>query len=42
MVSSFNEVHRTSKKHQVSLRTAAYILAIERVVTAYRLRGIFA
>ena len=42
MVSSFNEVFRTSKKHQVSLRTAAYILAIERVVSAYRLRGIFA
>jgi glutamate dehydrogenase (NAD(P)+) len=42
MVSSFNEVHRTSKKHRVSLRTAAYILAIDRVVSAYRLRGIFA
>ena len=42
MVSSFNEVHKTSKKHQVSMRTAAYILAIDRVVSAYRLRGIFA
>jgi glutamate dehydrogenase (NAD(P)+) len=42
MVSSFNEVHRTAKKHKVSLRTAAYILAIDRVVSAYRLRGIFA
>ena len=35
------EVLATSKRHEVSLRTAAYILAIERVSTVYRLRGIF-
>jgi len=42
MVSAFDEVHRTAKRHDVSLRTAAYVLAINRVVTAYRMRGIFA
>ena len=42
MVNSFNEVYRASKKHEVSLRTAAYILAIDRVASVYRLRGIFA
>jgi len=42
MVSSFNEVHSTAKKHGVSLRKAAYILALDRVATVYRLRGVFA
>lgn len=42
MVQSFAEVYATSRKHDVSLRTAAYILALDRVVTVYRLRGIFA
>ncbi len=42
MVQAFDEVYQTSKKHNVSLRTAAYILALDRVVTVYRLRGIFA
>ncbi len=42
MVSSFDEVHATARQHGVSLRKAAYILALDRVVTVYRLRGIFA
>jgi glutamate dehydrogenase/leucine dehydrogenase len=41
MVNAFNEVHATAKKHGVSLRRAAYILALDRVVTVYRMRGIF-
>ena len=31
----------TSKKYGVSMRTGAYILAIERVANVYRMRGIF-
>ncbi|MAB79119.1 MAG: amino acid dehydrogenase [Planctomycetes bacterium] len=42
MVNSFNEVHTTAKQNNVSLRKAAYILALDRVATVYRLRGIFA
>ncbi len=42
MVTTLEEVKATAKKYGVSLRTAAYIQAIERVVTVYRLRGIFA
>ncbi len=42
MVNAFDEVVAKSKEHGVSLRTASYILAIERVVSVYRLRGIFA
>ena len=42
MVNAFDEVYRTSQKYDVSLRTAAYILALDRVVTVYRMRGIFA
>ncbi|MBW2282808.1 MAG: Glu/Leu/Phe/Val dehydrogenase [Deltaproteobacteria bacterium] len=42
MVNSFEEVHTTAKKYDVSLRSAAYILAIDRVVSVYRMRGIFA
>ena len=42
MVQSFAEVAETAKKYEVSLRTAAYILSIDRVATVYRMRGIFA
>ncbi|MFT5291408.1 MAG: glutamate dehydrogenase (NAD(P)+) [Planctomycetota bacterium] len=42
MVNSFAEVHRTALRHKVSLRTAAYVMSIERVVSVYRMRGIFA
>ncbi len=40
MVSAFNDVDRTARKYGVSMRIAAYILAIDRVASAYRLRGI--
>ncbi|HED66070.1 MAG TPA: Glu/Leu/Phe/Val dehydrogenase [Planctomycetes bacterium] len=42
MVGAFSEVYAKSKEHGVSMRTGAYIQAIERVVTVYRMRGIFA
>ncbi|MCZ6598415.1 MAG: Glu/Leu/Phe/Val dehydrogenase [Planctomycetota bacterium] len=42
MVSAYNEVDQVARKYDVSLRGAAYILAIGRVATVYRLRGIFA
>src|SRR5262245_6264470 len=42
MVTSFGEVHATAKKYAVSLRKAAYILALDRVATVYRQRGVFA
>jgi glutamate dehydrogenase (NAD(P)+) len=42
MVDSFAEVAETSRKYKVSLRTGAYILAIDRVATVYRMRGLFA
>jgi len=39
MVKSFAEVSATAEKFKVSMRTAAYILAIGRVAEVYRLRG---
>ena len=42
MVDSFREVADTARKYKVSLRTGAYILAIDRVATVFRLRGLFA
>ncbi|MSR61298.1 MAG: Glu/Leu/Phe/Val dehydrogenase [Planctomycetes bacterium] len=42
IVGSFEEVHATAKKNNVSLRRAAYILALDRVASAYKLRGLFA
>ncbi|MCC6409246.1 MAG: Glu/Leu/Phe/Val dehydrogenase [Planctomycetes bacterium] len=42
MVRSFAEVDATAKKFKVSMRIAAYILAIDRVATTYRLRGTYA
>jgi len=42
MVNSFKEVADTAAKNSISLRAAAYIVAIDRVATVYRLRGMFA
>jgi glutamate dehydrogenase (NAD(P)+) len=39
---SFGEVLRLAQEHRVSMRTAAYMLAVGRVATAHRLRGIYA
>jgi glutamate dehydrogenase (NAD(P)+) len=42
MVGSFNSVITYSEKHKVDNRTAAYMLALDRVATAMKLRGIYA
>ena len=42
MVNSFNDVLALAKQHKVNMRTAAYMLAISRVATVHRLRGIYA
>jgi len=42
MIASFRDVDALAKQHDVTLRIAAYMLAIDRVATVYRLRGIFA
>ena len=42
MVHSFQAVLDLSQKHKVNMRTAAYMLAISRVATVHRLRGIYA
>jgi len=42
MVKAFNDVNDVAKEHDVSMRVAAYILAVQRVATVYRMRGLFA
>jgi len=42
MVNSFNDVVGFAEKHKVNNRTAAYMLALDRVAFAIRLRGIYA
>jgi glutamate dehydrogenase (NAD(P)+) len=42
MVGSFNAVTAYGEKHQVDNRTAAYMLALDRVASAMKLRGIYA
>lgn len=42
MERSFNAVLELSTQHKVNMRTAAYMLAISRVATVHRLRGIYA
>jgi glutamate dehydrogenase (NAD(P)+) len=42
MVRGFNAVAAYGEKHKVDNRTAAYMLALDRVVSAIRLRGIYA
>ena len=39
---SFKDVLELSRQHRVNMRTAAYMLAISRVATVHRLRGIYA
>jgi glutamate dehydrogenase (NAD(P)+) len=41
MTKAFADVHATASKHNVEMRTGAYILAIERVANAMRTRGIW-
>jgi glutamate dehydrogenase (NAD(P)+) len=42
MIRSFEGVLSYSKQHAVSMRTAAYMLAIDRVAAVHRLRGMYA
>jgi glutamate dehydrogenase (NAD(P)+) len=42
MVDSFHEVAKMADEHKVSLRIAAFMLAIKRVVDAIQLRGVYA
>jgi glutamate dehydrogenase (NAD(P)+) len=42
MKRSFQDVLDLSRQHRVNMRTAAYMLAISRVATVHRLRGIYA
>ncbi len=41
MTRAFDDVHKTATKYKVDMRTGAYILAIDRVATAMRTRGIW-
>ncbi len=42
MVEAFNAVLQTALKYKVDMRTAAYIVAISRVATVTRMRGMYA
>jgi len=42
MVNSFQSVLSLSKQHKVNMRTAAYMVSINRVAQVHRLRGIYA
>jgi glutamate dehydrogenase (NAD(P)+) len=42
MVRSFNDVRDLARRHKVNMRTASYMLAITRVSTVHKLRGIYA
>jgi glutamate dehydrogenase (NAD(P)+) len=42
MVQAFNAVSRTAKKYDIDMRTAAYVVAIDRVATVTRMRGMYA
>ncbi len=39
---SFHDVLSVAKRHEVNMRTAAYMLAVERVAAVHRLRGMYA
>ena len=41
IVGAFQEVYQVSKERNISLRTAAYIIAVSRVAKAIELRGLF-
>ncbi len=42
MVKAYADVEETAKRYGTNMRTAAYVLAIDRVASVYRMRGIFA
>ena len=39
---SFHDVLSVARRHQVNLRTPAYMLSVERVAAVHRLRGMYA
>jgi glutamate dehydrogenase/leucine dehydrogenase len=39
---AFRDVLSVSQRYGVNLRTAAYMLAVERVAAVHRLRGLYA
>jgi len=41
MVRAFKEVWEVAKKKKISLRCAAYVVAIEKIAEVYHYRGIF-
>jgi len=41
MRSAFSEVYDTAQRYDTDMRTGAYILAVDRVAEATRVRGIF-
>jgi glutamate dehydrogenase (NAD(P)+) len=41
MMKSYADVHQVATEHKIHNRTAAYVLAVQRVVDATRLRGIY-
>jgi glutamate dehydrogenase (NAD(P)+) len=41
MRTAFNSVHETAQRYDTDMRTGAYILAVDRVAEATRVRGIF-
>jgi len=41
MKTAFNSVHETAQRYDTDMRTGAYILAVDRVAEATRVRGIF-
>jgi glutamate dehydrogenase (NAD(P)+) len=41
MVQAFEAVHAIARKYKVDMRTAAYMLAIDRVAKATQSRGIW-
>jgi glutamate dehydrogenase (NAD(P)+) len=42
MVDAFNAVHAMAQKYKTDMRTAAYIVAISKVATVTKMRGMYA
>ena len=42
MIRAFDDVYRYSEQHGVNMRTAAYMLSIDRVAAVHKLRGVYA
>ena len=42
MMAAFETVLKTARRYRVDMRTAAYVVAIDRVATVTRMRGMYA